>query len=248
MKKKLLIIIPARAGSKRVKNKNLRKIHDKSLIEIKVKSCLKVKNAIVVVSTDSRRIAKLSKGYGANVPYIRSKKYSTSKASTVSCVLDLLRFFIKTNFKIPEYIAICPPTNPFLKAESIKKSFKRLSKHKNINSILGYTASTDHPFSFVSFSKEKLKFNILKYQNKNYSQFERTQDWPKSFICSAAIKISKKNFFLKYINNKSPNLNMKTFDLNSSMGFSVSQIENFDINNEFDLRLANFLNKFNNIY
>lgn len=243
MKKNLLIIIPARSGSTRVKNKNLRKVGGKSLIEIKIKSCLQIKNASVVVSTNSIKIARLSKSYGAQVPYLRSKKYSTSKASTIACVLDLMRFFLKNKVNIPEYIAVCPPTNPFLKAESIKGSFNKLLKNKDLNSVLGYTVSTDHPFSFISIVKEKIKFNIIKFQKKTYSQFERTQDWPKSYIGSAAIKISKRSYFMKHIQNKTPNLNLKTFDLSNALGFCINEIENFDINREFDVKLANFLFK-----
>ena len=61
MTKRLLIIIPARAGSKRVKNKNIRKFgksknNQDSLLGIKIKSCLKVSNAKVLVSTESKKI------------------------------------------------------------------------------------------------------------------------------------------------------------------------------------------------
>ena len=95
--KNLLIIIPARAGSKRVKNKNMRLLHGKPLLFYKIKSCLKVKKATVLVSTESKKIAKFSKKCGAFVPFLRSKKYSTSKASTSSVVLETIRKLIMLN-------------------------------------------------------------------------------------------------------------------------------------------------------
>ena len=65
-----------------------------------------------------------------------------------------------------------------------------------MNSILSFTKPDDHPFNFIKLTNDKkIKFNIIKYQGKKYSQFERTQDWPEAFVASAALKISKKNFF-----------------------------------------------------
>ena len=61
MSKKILIIIPARSGSTRVKNKNLRKLGGKPLLYFKIKQCLKIKSAEVIVSTNCNKIAKFAK-------------------------------------------------------------------------------------------------------------------------------------------------------------------------------------------
>ena len=110
----ITILIPARSGSTRVKNKNLQKIGGISLLEKKIKICKSLKIGKVVVSTNSKKIAKLSSNAGAEIPFLRPKKYSTAKASTVSTVLHYLRFLKKNNKEIPCYIAILPLTNPFL--------------------------------------------------------------------------------------------------------------------------------------
>ena len=91
----LIIFIPARSGSTRVKNKNLQKIGKLSLLEHKIKICKSLKIGKVVVSTNSKKIAKLSIKNGAEIPFLRPKKYSTSKASTVSAILHYLRFLKK---------------------------------------------------------------------------------------------------------------------------------------------------------
>ena len=153
-----------------------------------------IKSAEVFVSTNSKKIAKFAKNCGVRVPFLREKKYATSKASTTSVVLDVLRQMKMRNIKIPNYIGVFPPTNPFLKSESIKIALNNLIKTKKVNSILSITEIKDHPFNVVEVNK-KLKFDTLKIKNKKYSQFERTQDWPRVFISSAALKISKKTFF-----------------------------------------------------
>ena len=245
MKKTLLIIIPARAGSKRVKNKNIRKFrksknNQDTLLGIKIKSCLKVKNAKVIVSTESKKIANYAKKLGAAVPFLRNKIYATDKASTFSVVLDVLRNLKKKNIFIPDYIGIMPPTNPLLKSSSIINAFKEILKKKSVNSILSFTKPDDHPFNFIKLNNDKkIEFNIIKYQGKKYSQFERTQDWPDAFVASAALKISKKNFFLNKIKKRSPLINFKTFDMNSCVGYEILKKESLDINNLEDFTILN---------
>ena len=239
----LTILIPARSGSTRVKNKNLQKIGKMSLLEKKIKICKSLKIGKVVVSTNSKKIAKLSINLGAEIPFLRPEKYSTAKASTVATILHYLRFLKNKNKKIPTYLAILPVTNPFLEYKTILSAYKKICSNKNMNSIIAYTDANDHPFTFVKI-KKKLLFNIFKYEGSVYSDYERTQDWPKAYIGSAALKITKSSFFLKYLSEKSPLFGIKTFDLKKTIGLKISKKESFDINDKNDLLYAEkFLNK-----
>ena len=72
-----ICIIPARKGSKRIKNKNIIKLNNIPLIGHVIKTALKSKIfSKVIVSTDSKKIQSIAKKYGADVPFIRSKKLS----------------------------------------------------------------------------------------------------------------------------------------------------------------------------
>ena len=242
----LEIFIPARSGSKRVKNKNLQKINGISLLEKKIQTCKKIPKIKIVVSTNSQKIAHVAKKNGAIVPFLRKEKYATSKASTISVILEYLRYLKKNKLIIPDFLMVLPVTNPFLRLNSITKAIKLinvLKKNKKINSILSYTASEEHPYLYVYPKKKKLEFNLFKYKNYKYSDLERTQDWPKAFVGSAALKITRTKFFLNIINNNSPNLQKKTFDLNNTIGVLISKNENFDINNFSDLQLARSLSE-----
>lgn len=239
----LTILIPARSGSTRVKNKNLQKIGKMSLLEKKIKICKSLKIGKVVVSTNSKKIAKLANNFKAEIPFLRPKKYSTARASTISTILHYLRFLKKNNEKIPTYLAILPVTNPFLNKKTIIKAYDKLLRNKNFNSIISYTEATDHPFMFAKI-KKKLLFNIFRHEGSVYSDFERTQDWPKAYISSAALKITKSSFFLKYLEQKSPLFGIKTFDLKKTIGLQITKKESFDINDVNDLLYADkFLNK-----
>ena len=214
-----------------------------SLLEKKIKICKSLKIGKVVVSTNSKKIAKLSINLGAEIPFLRPEKYSTAKASTVATILHYLRFLKNKNKKIPTYLAILPVTNPFLEYKTILSAYRKICRNKNMNSIIAYTDANDHPFTFVKI-KKKLLFNIFKYEGSVYSDYERTQDWPKAYIGSAALKITKSSFFLKYLNEKSPLFGIKTFDLKKTIGLKITKKESFDINDKNDLLYAEkFLNK-----
>ena len=244
--KNLTFLILARSGSKRIKNKNLKKIGKKSLLEIKILQCKSLNLGKVVVSTDSKKIAKKSLGFGADQIHIRKKEYSKDESSSISAVLNFLRDEINKKKIIDKYIAVCHPTNPFLKNKSFVDAYNKINKIKNkkIESIVSYTQSPIHPFLFL-INKKNLKFDIFKMKNKKYSTIERSQDRPKSYILSAAIKISKTDFFLKHIKKTSFKLNVKPFNIKFCLGQEISNKESFDINTNFDLKLAKLISNQN---
>ena len=87
-----ICIIPARSGSKRIKNKNIQKINNQHLIEIVIK--IAKKSGIfsrIVVSTDSKKIAKIAKNFGAEVPFFRSKKLSDDYTPTYKVLIDCIK-------------------------------------------------------------------------------------------------------------------------------------------------------------
>ena len=77
----ILTVIPARGGSKGVPNKNIKKLGDKPLIGYTIEAALNSKYLHKpIISTDNEDIAKISKDYGASIPFIRPKKYATDNA------------------------------------------------------------------------------------------------------------------------------------------------------------------------
>ena len=129
------------------------------------------------------------------IKFILEKRILKRRSSSISAVLNFLRDEINKKI-LDKYIAVCHPTNPFLKNKSFVDAYNKINKIKNkkIESIVSYTQSPIHPFLFL-INKKNLKFDIFKMKNKKYSTIERSQDRPKSYILSAAIKISKTDFF-----------------------------------------------------
>ena len=101
--KKNIIFIPARVGSTRVRNKNIQKIGNETLLSRKIKICLKAKIGDVIVSTNSPKIKKYAEKLGAKCPFLRPKIYSSSKASTISateCITLTCSLPAKRAFKL----------------------------------------------------------------------------------------------------------------------------------------------------
>jgi len=239
-KEEIILLILARSGSTRLKNKNLKSIDNKPLIYFKIKSCLAAKIGKTVITSNSRKILKYAKKFGCNYFHLRPKIYSTSKASTISVVLNYLRFLKRNNFNLPKYIGVFPPTNPFLKSKSIIEAYKKLISNSKFDSIISYTDSTNHLFNFINFKKKKIIFNKYAINKKNFSSFERSQDRPKTYISSPALRITKVGYLLKYLKNSNPILNKKPFNLTNTIGQYINEMEALDINNLFDLKLARF--------
>ena len=80
---KTICIIPARGGSKGIKLKNLQKIGGKPLLYYPINAAKKSKVCdLILVSTDSKKIEKVAKKYGAEVPFLRKKKFSLDFTTT----------------------------------------------------------------------------------------------------------------------------------------------------------------------
>ena len=103
-----IAIIPARGGSKRILNKNIKKFHGKPIIawtiECAVKSNLFDK---IIVSTDDKKIARVVKKIGAEVPFIRPKNLSQDTTPSIDVVIHAINEINeleRTKIEVKEYI------------------------------------------------------------------------------------------------------------------------------------------------
>ena len=156
-------------------------------------------------------------------------------------MLDFLRSY-KKKYSIKKNLNICilPVTNPFLKTSTIKKCINTKNNLKNKNSLTSIVRSHIHPYQFVEIKNKKIIFDLFKYKSFKYSDLERTQMWPEAYISSPAIRITNVKFFLNKLNYSSPSYQSKMIDLQSCIGYEVSQFESTDINDYDDLKKQEF--------
>ena len=169
---RILAIIPARGGSKRIKNKNLIDFFGKPMISYSIDVAHKTKLFDrIFVSTDSPKIAKVVKKNNIEIPFYRSKKNSSDKATIRDVLLEVL-YNLKKNNQNFRYCCCIYPTAIFIKKKQILKSFKLLIRNK-LHSVL--TISKSENVILKSLSKNKndmIKMNHPKYKNKMSQYFK----------------------------------------------------------------------------
>ena len=138
--KDTIIIIPARAGSKRIRNKNLQLLSGKPLIEHTIIHALNSKLGFeIFVSSDSSHIENICKKYSINF-ILRPKQLSNDLASSEQAILHTLDLFKGKNKYDPKFIIFLQCTSPFRKRDDIDNAYKQIIKEKS-DSLLSVSES-----------------------------------------------------------------------------------------------------------
>ena len=186
-----LAIIPARAGSKRIKNKNLIKINKVPLFNYTLRSALKTKKIKKIIITTN--IKKLIKKNSKKIFYVERPKYlCKDNSSTESAMLHALKTFNNKKDTIIKNIILLQPTSPFRDHQDIINSINKFEKGK-YNSLLSVYESK----FFLWTLRKKRSFLPLNY---NLKKRVRGQNMKNFFIENGAIFIFKYKNFLKYKN------------------------------------------------
>src|SRR3989339_1726633 len=143
-KKNIIAIIPARAGSKGLPGKNIRLLLGKPLISWTIEHALSSKYIDkVIVSTDDRKIAEISRKCGAAVPFIRPAKLATDKAKGIDVILHAVRWFEKKRNKF-DLIMLLQPTSPLRTAGDIEAAIELLFE-KKAGAVVSVCETEHHP-------------------------------------------------------------------------------------------------------
>ena len=179
LRKNVVAIIPARGNSKRIPGKNYKIFNGKPIIANTIKKLKESKIFDrIIVSTDSKKIASISKRAGAEVPFKRSKFLSNDYVSLIPVISHSIRFLIKQGYQFDCVCCVFAP-NPFLQISDLKKGFKKI-KSKKFNYVF---SATPYRFPFFrSFTFSRKRGVKVLFKNKIN---KRSQDL-KQIICDAA--------------------------------------------------------------
>ncbi len=218
---KYLFIIPARSGSKGIKNKNIIKINGTHLISYTISSSLAAKKELndseVIVSTDSNDIKEISLSYGAKVPFLRNKSISGDLSPSSEYVNHAINYF-ENNGELIENIVILQPTSPLRTKEDIILSINLFENNQGETLISAYIE--DYINDKVTY---KLEGIYGKPNNVLHSAGSRRQDDDSIIVRNGAIYICSASFFKKenkiisdnpivYLMKKSKSINIDTYE------------------------------------
>ena len=226
----IYVLIPARGGSKSIKDKNIVKIKKKELIYFTIQTAKKLKKiSKIVVSTDSKKIAKIAKLYGAEVPFIRPKKYSKDNSTDLQVFKHYINWLKKNNMTIPNIIIHLRVTTPYRNTNIVNKAINIILKNKNISSLRSMRKSIFSPYK-MWFVENKKAIPVLKNKKKELHSASR-QSLKSSYDHIGYVDILRVK---------------KTIYKNSMVGknvypllLNVAQLKKYiDIDTKYDLRIA----------
>ena len=162
-----ICIIPARSGSKRIKNKNIIKINGTPIIAQTIKIARQSKLfKRIIVSTDAPKIAKIAVKYGAEVPFLRSKDLSNDYAPITKVIIDTIHKI--KSFKEKFHFCIYP-TSILINQKDLKNAFLKIKRTKS-DFICPIAKFESSPLRSFSIKNSFINFNWPK------NQMKRSQD------------------------------------------------------------------------
>lgn len=224
---KVLGLIPARSGSERVKNKNIRILGNKPLMAYTIEAALNSKILDkIVVSTNSQEIASIAKEYGAEVPFLRPDDISLSHSTELQFHLHAVSELAAGQYYSPDLIVNLYPTCPFRKSSSIDAAVEKIIQDPQADSLRSVRLCMEHPYKMWRISGNYLE-RFINADSKE-SQTLSYQLLPTVYIQNACIYITRLNTII----NKRSTIGDKVIP------FVMDDIESVDINNELDFLLA----------
>lgn len=218
-KPRILAIIPARGGSKRIIKKNLAKLGDQTLVSRAMQSAIDsgLFSQVILSSDDSEILAEANNFSDRITPVIREAELASDKASSVDVVSSLL-----AQFPGFDYVCLLQPTSPFRTGKHIKEAFKSLQEG-GFHSLVSVKAVQTNPFHVVVRQGESVKPLI----DAKIFSFQ-TQATPDIFCLNGCIYFAKTDYFSQN----------KSFLGDKSGVYLMSEQDSMDIDTPEDLEIA----------
>ena len=219
---KFLAIIPARSGSKGIKDKNIKLLKNKPLMAYTIEAA---KNSEVfddiIVSTDSEKYKIIAEQYGAKVPFLRDISLSGDFSKTEDVIVDTITNLEKMGKKY-DYFVLLQPTSPLRNFKHIQEAID-LILEENLNSVIS-VCEVDHSLQICNTLKEDK--SMYKFISKNNNTLRQSME--KYYRVNGAIYIMKIDEYLKN----------KNFYGEKSKAYIMERKFSVDIDEEIDFLLA----------
>jgi pseudaminic acid cytidylyltransferase len=224
---KILAIIPARGGSKRIPRKNAKNFAGQPIIKYSINAA-KESGVFdeIMVSTDDTEIAEIAKSLGAKVPFMRSVENSADKAATAPVLEEVIMEYKKLGQEF-DYVCCIYPTAVFVTGERLQKA-KQMLVGSGVDSVVPVMR---FGYPIQRALKIKKDGRVEMFWPGNYNA--RSQDLEPAYHDCGQFYFLKVDSFLK----------QKILFMKSTMPLEVPESEAQDIDNEEDWKIAEI--KFN---
>ncbi len=217
---KILAVIPARGGSKGIKNKNITELAGRPLLQWTIEAAKKSRYIDrFVLSSDDPQIQMVAESLGCEVPFTRAADLATDEASTIDVLLDVLERV--AGFDV---VVLLQPTSPFRTSKDIDSCLE-LMMRDGAPSAVSLCPVQDHPALVFKLHSDK---KIAPFVSSTPSQALRRQDLPAAFKLNGAVYIASIPWLIEN----------KTFTAAEAVGYIMPENRSIDIDDAQDLSMA----------
>ena len=223
----IVALVPARSGSKRVLNKNIRKLGGIPLIGYTVLAAKRSSLVDrIIVTTDSEEIAKIAVTYGAEAPFLRPENLAGDDATEFEYHLLAMNWLKSNEQYDTDLIVNLYPTTPFRTTESIDKGIRLMAENPDADSLRSAKKCSEHPYKMWITNGDTLTPFVDDVPAETHTFSYHLL--PKIYIQNASIYISRKETLLRFGNTIGEKV----------VGLIMDDVESIDINSELDFALA----------
>lgn len=221
----VLAVIPARSGSKSVKDKNIRLIDGKPMIAYSIEHALQAECINrVIVSTDSEEYAAIARKYGAETPFLRPAEYATDTALDFDVFFHALSYLEQEEGYIPDLVVQLRPTYPIRKLEDIEAMVAYMREHEDVDSMRCVAPAKEVPYKMWHKNEQGMLSPIMKEIPECYNM--PRQQLPKVYYQNACIDVIRTEVITKKHSMSGEKI----------AGYEMS--DNFDIDTEEEFQKA----------
>jgi CMP-N-acetylneuraminic acid synthetase len=227
LNKKIWAFIPARAGSKSIKDKNIKNFCGKPLIFYTFKVLEKVKVDRVIFSTDSNKYIKIAKKFFNFEEHFRSKKNSKDLSTDLEVFQEFISLKLKQNESLPEFFLHLRPTTPFRRPDIVNRAINKFMKIQKKYSALRSISKLSNTGFRTVIIKKKILYSMYD-NNPNLDKINiARQNFLDTFIANGYVDIVKTKTLLKNFIHGSRVYPFLTEDFNSDID-TLDDFNNFE--------------------
>lgn len=224
---KILVIIPARGGSKGIPHKNIKPLNGKPLIHYTIDVARQiVSDEDICISTDDKEIIKCVEEYGLKIPFVRPAELATDQAGTYEVLLHALDFYEKQG-KNYDVVLLLQNTSPFRTAQHVKEALELYNP--DIDMVVSVKETSTNPY-YNCFEED---YNGYLKNTLDSSSFTRRQDAPVTYEYNGAI----------YVINAGQMKKMPLGKFTYRVKYVMDDLHSVDLDNMIDWKFAEFIVK-----
>lgn len=226
---KLLVLIPARGGSKGIPQKNIRPLADKPLIAYTIdaaqqSACIER----IIVTTDDSQIAGIARQWGAECPFLRPPHLAQDDTPGIAPVIHAIKWLEEHQSYRPDYVVLLQPTSPLRESQDITAAYQ-LALKNNADAVVSVSAAENHPYWTKTLNQDGRLKNFLDTDE----QYQCRQDLPAVYALNGAIYIVRRDVLLAE----------ETFLPEKTYGYVMQPERSLDIDTQWDFHLAELIMK-----